>query len=147
MLRVLGEVSVDGPGALRSRAQRIILAALVIDKDQVVTADRLAELVWGSDQPEHPNASLQNHVSRLRRVLGDTGAVVAQGTGYRLEVAPAALDVGVFEAAFARACERPVEERIIDLEEALDLWHGEPFTELDDPRAQAERTRLGQAQR
>jgi DNA-binding SARP family transcriptional activator len=79
MLRVLGSVEVGDGTTPRSRAQRVIASALVLDAGAVVSADRLAELVWDDDQPADPAGALQSHVSRLRRVLPPGVEVVAEG--------------------------------------------------------------------
>ena len=140
MLRVLGPVEIDGHGTLRSRAQRVLLGALALDAGHVVSGDRLAELIWGDDQPEHPEASLQSHVSRLRKVLPAELSIESVGDGYRVVAPPHDLDVSIFETGFRRACEQQPEDRSID--ELLALWHGPPFADLDDDRARAEAARL-----
>ena len=56
-LRVLGELAATRDGAvvdLGGRRQRAVLAALVIMRDQVVPADRLADCVWGDAAPANP---------------------------------------------------------------------------------------------
>jgi len=53
-LRVLGELAATFGGAvldLGGRRQRAVLAALVIMRDQVVSAERLAGCVWGDRPP------------------------------------------------------------------------------------------------
>ena len=142
MLRVLGVVEIDGQGALRSGAQRILLSALALDAGHVVFADRLAELIWRDEQPENPTASLQSHVSRLRKVLPAGISVASAGAGYRLDAQTDMLDVALFDAGFERVCAQPVDDRLDTVEEVSGLWRGEPFAELDDPRATAEAARL-----
>lgn len=139
MLRVLGVVEADGV-VVRSAAQRTILSALALDLGAVVSVDRLVDLVWGEELPANPSASLQNHISRLRRTLGDAGEIAAIGTGYRLEVPPDGLDVEVFEDSFRRACANRDDPDLIG--RAIDSWRGRPYVDLDDPRATAEVARL-----
>ncbi|MDX2378573.1 MAG: BTAD domain-containing putative transcriptional regulator [Acidimicrobiia bacterium] len=145
MLRVLGAVEIDGRGPIRSRAQRTLLAALILDAGTSVSSDRLCELVWKADQPEHRDAALQNHVSRLRKVLPDGALIETTGMGYRLDVDGesdvVSIDVADFEAAvLAAAGGGPTSA----LDDALLLWRGTPFAELDDDRAQAEAARVGE---
>ena len=142
MLRVLGVVEIDGHGTPRSQAQRTMLAALALDAGVVVSRARLAELIWGDDQPENPDASLQNHVSRARKVLGPGMVIAATGTGYRLDVEADRLDTAVFDRRFRQACSSQPAERLEIVDEALDLWRGRPFDDLDDDRADAEVARL-----
>lgn len=142
MLRVLGGVECDGVEPIASRAQRVVLAALVLGRGTVVANDRLADLVWGDVQPRNPAGSLQNHVSRLRKGLPAGIAVVAQRGGYRLEADDDDLDVAAFEAAFHQPAGEEPSERLGAIDDALALWRGPPYQELDDPTATAEAVRL-----
>jgi predicted ATPase/DNA-binding SARP family transcriptional activator len=143
MLRVFGAVEIDGRPALRSRHQRVVLSALVIDLGGIVSADRLIDLVWGDDLPANPGASLQSHVSRLRPLLPPGTSIEAVGNGYRLEADPSDIDVTAFETAFRAACTADAAERVTIVDDALGLWHGPPYGELvDDDRGQAEIARL-----
>lgn len=132
MIRMLGGAEIDGHGPIRSRAQRVVLAALVIEPDRVVTTDRLAELIWGDSQPENPSSSLHNHVSRLRKVLPEPSALFSEPAGYRLTVGADELDVAAFDACFDEACGLPIAERLAVLQTGLALWRGQPFVELED---------------
>ena len=71
-LHVLGELTATRDGAvvdLGGRRQRAVLAALAMQRDQVVTADHLVDCVWGDHPPAHVNGALQAYVSHLRRRL------------------------------------------------------------------------------
>ena len=145
MLRVLGETDVtrDGePEIITSHMQRALLAALALDREQVVPADRLADRIWGEDLPANPVASLQSHVSRLRRILPDDVRITTVGEGYRLDVGDDDLDVDVFEKAFQHASANESPDRVPVIESALRLWRGTPYTDLGDPEASAEAARL-----
>ena len=71
--RILGpfEVAADGValdlGGLKPRA---VLAVLLLDRNRVISVDRLADEVWGERPPPSVRAAILNCVSRLRRVLG-----------------------------------------------------------------------------
>ena len=86
-LRVLGtlELLAAGPAGgfttvvpLRSPKLRRLLAALTVHGGSVVSADRLADVLWGEQPPANADGALHNLVSRLRAVLGpDDGLAVA----------------------------------------------------------------------
>jgi predicted ATPase/DNA-binding SARP family transcriptional activator len=143
MLSVLGSLELGEGSALRSRAQRVIVAALVLDAGAVVTADRLAELVWGDDQPADASGALQSHVSRLRRLLSAGTEVIAEGSGYLLHAPDDEIDVAQFEDSFQQACRSSDDtSRLMAAETGLALWRGFPYPDLDDTRAAGERVRL-----
>jgi DNA-binding SARP family transcriptional activator len=136
--RVLGPVEVvgdHGPVALRSASQRLLLALLLAADGAFVTADRLAEDLWGDDQPSGPTGALQTHVSRLRRVLPDPASLETGPSGYRL-VDPEDTDRRAFEVLVARATEAraggDLAGALDALEEALTLWRGDAFADVAD---------------
>ena len=108
-LRVLGELAATFGGAvldLGGRRQRAVLAALVIMRDQVVSAERLAGCVWGDRPPANPAGALQAYVSHLRRRLQPEavarqrdGVIASEATGYVLRLAPDSVDAWCFERA------------------------------------------------
>jgi predicted ATPase/DNA-binding SARP family transcriptional activator len=103
---------------------------LLADAGQVVTADRLADGLWGERQPSDPVAALQSQVSRLRQRLGPGAGLETVGSGYRLRPAPHELDATVFEGlvAEAQALSDPGSAlRLVD--SALALWRGPAFGE------------------
>lgn len=160
-LRMLGAVELladdDEPllptGAARMRR---LLALLALRAGGTVSVDTAAEVVWGADQPEHPDAAVQSLVSRLRRLLdGDPDLDLAtRPGGYRLEIRDGHLDAARFEQLAAQGStlldEDPAEAADL-LDRALMLWPGgeafgdlrddEPFhtraAQLDEIRAQA----------
>jgi predicted ATPase/DNA-binding SARP family transcriptional activator len=144
---VLGPVVLlDHDGAtvwLGSGRQRRLLAALALHAGAEVACDRLAELVWGDEQPVDPDGALQTNVARLRRLLPEQAAI---GTGphtYRLDVVPDGIDAVRFAGHLARAAqESGAPRRLAELDAALALWRGRPFTELDHPDVQPEVARL-----
>jgi predicted ATPase/DNA-binding SARP family transcriptional activator len=131
---VLGPIEVaDGGGNLVPLAgsrQRALLACLLAHADQVVSADRLAESLWGERQPSDPVAALQSQVSRLRQRLGPGARFETVGRGYRLALGPDELDAAVFDRllAEARALSDPSTALGL-LDSALSLWRGPAFGE------------------
>ena len=83
------------------------------------------------------------YVSSLRRVLGRE-VVEATPTGYRLRIAPEAVDAERFEILFREAgSSASKEESLAKLTEALSLWRGPAFADLRyEAFAQVEAGRL-----
>jgi len=68
LIRLLGPVDVladDGPREVRGLRRKAVLAALALHGGEVVSAGRLAEVVWGEDAPPTVVNTLQTHVSYL----------------------------------------------------------------------------------
>lgn len=124
----------DRPIELGPRKQRAVLAMLALQVDRPVSADRLAEGLWGEERPASAAKNVQLYVSRLRRLFAGNGAeIVTRGHGYELRLAGGEVDAvrveRLIEAARAR--------------EALGAWRGEPLCDLaDQPFAAAEIRRL-----
>lgn len=86
---------------------------------------------------------MQSHMSRARRLLAPEGAIVGLDGGYRLDLPEGALDADVFAQLTRRAREDPDPARAAALHrQALDLWRGPAFVELDDEWLRAEAVRL-----
>jgi DNA-binding SARP family transcriptional activator len=155
-LRVLGplEVVIDGrPVALPSTKARLLLAALVVHANEVVSTDRLFEALWGAEPPESATNTLQTYVAHLRSALEpdrarrETGRVlVTRAPGYLLSVPPDAIDAVRFER-LAQQGRRELAKASRDAAEtlraALALWRGEALADFTfEPFAQADIARL-----
>jgi DNA-binding SARP family transcriptional activator/tetratricopeptide (TPR) repeat protein len=135
--QVLGPLSIQAGEqtvVLRSAKQRRLLAALLFNANQVVSATRLIDIVWDHQPPETAATGLQGLVSQLRRALGarrDTSALVTRPPGYSLRVAPGELDLHDFESLVATARRHrqagDVAEAATVLRAALALWRGVPL--------------------
>ena len=71
--RILGplEVRADGHAvALPGAKPRAVLAVLILHANEPVSAERLAQDLWGEDAPAGAVNTVQVHVSRLRKALG-----------------------------------------------------------------------------
>ncbi|MGB0099283.1 MAG: hypothetical protein WBP61_03295, partial [Nocardioides sp.] len=94
---VCGLLSVVRDGAeltgpeIGTRKARLLVAVLAASRGATVPADRLAQVLWGEQQPRDPHANLATLASRLRRSLGD-GVLSGTGSGYAL-AAPVVLDL------------------------------------------------------
>jgi DNA-binding SARP family transcriptional activator len=146
--RILGplEVVEDGrPVALERRRLRALLAFMLLNANEPVSADRLVDEVWGPDPPKTAAASLQNYVSRLRKALG-AELIVSQPAGYLLRVDPERFDLARFERLAAEARGTAPRERAEKLRAALALWRGPPLDDLAfEPFARDEVGRLEEA--
>jgi len=147
--RILGplEVVEDGrPIALGGPKQRALLALLLLTPNRPVSVDRLVDALWSGEPPTTAANALQYHVSRLRKTLGDGAAIVTREPGYLIQVAANQLDLLRFERLVMEAEDADAERSGRLLGDALDLWRGEPLTDLsDDVLSQAELQRLSAA--
>ena len=148
--RILGPLEVRAePGAVQlgGSKPRAVLAMLLLNANQPVSADRLATAVWGDDAAAGAAKTVQVYISRLRKCLGDADLVTTTPAGYTLHVAPDELDADRFahdveEGRAALASGRPARAGTI-LREALSLWRGPPLADMAfEPFAQAEIARL-----
>lgn len=133
-IQVLGPLAVDGSGRLGPR-DRVVLQALTIRQGRSVTADELADALWGDGAPASAHKNLQSCIVRLRKALGPD-AIETTRDGYRLALPVDAVDAHRFEAQVERArglLEVGEADRVAYLlEQALELWRGSAFTELPD---------------
>jgi DNA-binding SARP family transcriptional activator/ABC-type branched-subunit amino acid transport system substrate-binding protein/DNA-binding beta-propeller fold protein YncE len=159
--RLLGPLEVwagEDRLALGGRKQRALLAILLLHADEVVSVDRLIDLIWGESPPGTAATALHGHVSQLRKLLEpgrEPGAppevLVTLDPGYVLRIQPEQLDLERFSGlvASARAAQadgRPAEASET-LASALALWRGPPLSDLEnEPFAQAELPRLVELQ-
>ncbi len=136
-----------------SAKERLLLAVLVVQANEVVSADQLIEALWGAEPPATAVNTLQTYVSHLRRALepdrlprAKRGMLRTHGYGYELVVAPEAVDAARFErlgrdGSEALACDP--EQAAETLRAALALWRGAPLAEFGfELFAQAEIARL-----
>jgi DNA-binding SARP family transcriptional activator len=140
-LAVLGPVAVrDAAGSetsLGGPRPRRLLAGLALCEGEAVTADRLADVVWGERQPRSAKANLHTYVWGLRRGLAaaGTGATIdACPGGYLLRTGPGVLDWNRFRDLAAAAAgitgSDPAAAAAL-LTEALSLWRGAAAADLD----------------
>jgi DNA-binding winged helix-turn-helix (wHTH) protein len=99
-LNVLGPVEVRRGGALvavEGLKRRQLLAVLVAARGSEVSAERLCEALWEGALPDSARASLQSHVSRLRRALMPDQLIRAGGIGYAIDMGLVELDAARFD--------------------------------------------------
>ncbi|WP_406447315.1 tetratricopeptide repeat protein [Streptomyces sp. NBC_01613] len=126
--------SVDVVKAIGSPKVRTLLAALLLEAGRVVSVESLKDALWGGAPPASAQASLHNHVARLRRLLDDPERLRAVPPGYVLRVEQDELDVHVFERHLATArgayAARNWERVVRECTSALALWRGTPLSGL-----------------
>src|SRR3954447_2348102 len=104
--RILGPLEVVDRGrvlTLGGSRQRTLLALLLTRANEVVTADRLIDELWGSRPPRTAVNALQYHVSQLRKALAAHDAIVTKEPGYVIHVGADELDLFRFEALVEEA--------------------------------------------
>ena len=143
--RVLGPLEVaerDRSLALGGHKQRALLAVLLLHANEVVSADRLIDELWGDAPPRTAAKSVQVLVSKLRKELGE-GRLLTRPPGYVLHVDGSELDLARFRELVAEARDADAADAVEKLRQALALWRGPALGDLAyEPFAQAEIARL-----
>ena len=133
-VRLLGPVDVLADGASRPVSglrRAAVLATLALHPGQVVSTDRLVDVVWGDRAPPTAATTLQNHVSYLRRLLGRKAAI--RGPAARLPARPGRRRHGRAARRAAPAAGPRVSRSgrgAAHLRAALALWRGRPLADL-----------------
>jgi DNA-binding SARP family transcriptional activator/tetratricopeptide (TPR) repeat protein len=151
-VRLLGPVDVTVDGMARPVSglrRKAVLAVLALHAGQVVSTDRLIDVVWPGKVPDTALNTLQSHVSYLRGAIGERAAIVARPPGYVLSIGAEATDVEVAERLIGQGerCADEV-ERVRHLQSALALWRGPALTDvaglawLDEQAERLEQVRL-----
>jgi DNA-binding SARP family transcriptional activator len=154
--RVLGPLEVfDGERVVMIGAgkRRSLLALLLLHCNEVVSADRLIDELWGARPPPTAAKGLQVYVSQLRKEMqphdgGRNGQIlVTRSNGYLLQVQPDELDVRRFErelSAGEQALAAGEPDRAAQrLRQGLAMWRGPPLADFTyEPFAQQEIARL-----
>ncbi|MDH3247398.1 MAG: protein kinase [Acidimicrobiia bacterium] len=155
LIRVFGGMGLDtgdGPVSIGGARQRRLLALLAIRANTVVDIDWLAEYLWtDADRPDTTAPPLRTYVSRLRASFPEEirAWIETEASGYRLAAPEETVEHTRFallrsRARAARDHDDPeTAQRLLD--EALGLWRGDPFRELEDldwVRAEVERLNL-----
>ncbi|MFI1836474.1 AfsR/SARP family transcriptional regulator [Streptomyces olivaceoviridis] len=129
-----------------SPQQRALLAALLLREGRTATAAELIDALWGPEPPSQALAAVRTYASRLRKVLSH-GVLISESGGYAIRgLREGALDLAVAqdlaaEAEKARGTGELGRARAL-LNQALDLWDGEPLAGVPGPYAEAQRARL-----
>lgn len=119
----------SGTRIVHAGKQRILLASLLVQPEQTVPLDVLADAIWDGRPPVSYVATMRNYVMRLRRSLGSAGYRVNTGLGgYRIALNRHEFDVLRFaglRAEGAAAYRAGAYERAVRLlGDALAVWRG-----------------------
>lgn len=144
------EIIVDGRPVHLTGRQRVLLSALLLDIGNTVSVKRLADRLWDNDLPPSAPARLRALIAELRRALSPHGrdVILTRSPGYMIAAGAAAVDAEEFASLVENAWHAARDNRnqaALDLYDgALALWRGDPFADLADAVAHAERHRLGE---
>jgi YVTN family beta-propeller protein len=149
--RILGPLEVARDAVVLPEVgerQRTLLAVLLLHANEVVSSDRLIDELFGEDAGASAVNTLQAAVSRLRKFLAPSDALVTRPRGYMLRVGDDELDLLRFERLVADA-RRALGDGDADraatlLRRALALWRGEPLADVALPSSEAEIVRLNE---
>ena len=97
-------MSVDGDSGSLGRRDRVVLAALTAVRGRALSAEQLADALWGEHPPASWNKVVQGCVVRLRKRLGPR-SVLTSPQGYLLTVAADEIDIQRFEHSVSRGRE------------------------------------------
>lgn len=130
--KILGPIEVTIEGELvriPPGRPRIILGALLLEPNRVVSSDRLVDVLWDYRPPETARGQIQSCISSLRRALARRDAeqpIVTEPPGYLLRVADGQLDSQVFARLVAEATKaqqyNQLEVAVGLMRQALALW-------------------------
>ncbi|MEU1403072.1 BTAD domain-containing putative transcriptional regulator [Streptomyces sp. NPDC005728] len=129
-----------------------VLGALVVHLGEVVSTERLVDLVWDERAPATAGALVATHVSAVRRALARIGSAEVIRTrppGYVADLDPAQVDARRFEqlltAARAETAAGHPARAVDVLGKALGVWRGQEALEgLGQTFARIESARLAE---
>jgi len=133
---ILGPLRITKKGgnrcSLTPRKQVILLTALLIRANQVVSTGQLLTELWGDTPPRRASASLHVYISQVRKALqeeeGEDSAIITRPPGYVLRARTDEIDVSEFNEALDQGRQhlnaQAYEEAVIALRFGLSLWRG-----------------------
>jgi DNA-binding SARP family transcriptional activator/tetratricopeptide (TPR) repeat protein len=156
---LFGEVRLTSAGQVLdvgTPRQQAVLAALAVD-GRPVPIETLVDRVWGESPPAQARNVLYSHLSRIRKLLADTGGdieITRRNAGYLLTVDPDKIDLHRFTRLVEMGNDTSLSDadRAAALTEALRMWTDVPLAGLsgdwvDEVRATWHRRRLDAAVR
>jgi DNA-binding SARP family transcriptional activator len=150
---VLGPLQVSRDGdvvVLEARMWRRLLAVLLCRFGQSVSVATLIDELWNGAPPQSARKTAQVYVRRLRQAIGDE-RIVYGAAGYAVVAAPQEVDALRFAEMVVRG--RAARARA-DLEsaaelfgQALGLWRGSAYADVDEVQLVADEVRRLEEQR
>ena len=140
---VLGPLVVTGTPhdvLLGGPKQRSLVALLLLNANRDVSRDRLIAGIWGEHPPPSAEHTLDNYLSRVRKLLG-TDRILRRPGGYSLRVDSGELDLDRFESGLSegmRLADGDPAAAAERLSAALALWRGPALADLGDQPFAAE---------
>jgi DNA-binding SARP family transcriptional activator len=137
-IRLLGPVEAwSGPRQidLGPRKQRLALAILALQVNQLVPVDRLVDLTWSDAPPPTARHAVQVRVSHLRAALASAHEpnveIITRGSTYMLRADPMSIDAHRFRVLVSDARKETSDfARVVLLRAALGLWHGPALADV-----------------
>ncbi|MET0781140.1 MAG: BTAD domain-containing putative transcriptional regulator [Microbacterium sp.] len=134
-VRVFGPLTLDNGLISLSPRDRTVMAALTIRLGESLSDASLAAAVWGDDPPASWSHVIRGCIMRLRRLISPARIETTPG-GYRLSRENIEVDTERFERLVDSGSHQlefgEPERASHTLSEALELWRGDPFVELED---------------
>ncbi|WP_052423781.1 AfsR/SARP family transcriptional regulator [Nonomuraea candida] len=137
LVLMLGPIEVRADGEtvpLGGAKPKALLAALTQHPRQVLSIERLIDLIWDESPPNSATALVHTYVSALRRglaAIGRQSALVTRSPGYLFDVQRTENDLEIHDRHLdlARRLEREGDhaEAIKHYRQALALWRGPAF--------------------
>jgi DNA-binding SARP family transcriptional activator/basic membrane lipoprotein Med (substrate-binding protein (PBP1-ABC) superfamily) len=138
--RLLGALEVSASGVavdLGPPKQRALLAILLLHVGEIVSIDRLIDLLWGENPPRTATHSIQIYVSDLRKgfeSIGGKQVLATRPPGYQLDADPGSIDASQFERLVADGTHKLRTGDPVDgarqLRAALSLWRGPALSDF-----------------
>ena len=108
-IAVLGPLEVDGHTNGLGPRDRVVLSALVVRAGEPVSAEALADALWGGQVPATWTKVVQGCVVRLRKSLG-AAAIESGPAGYRLTLNDDEGGRGAWTPARTHGCHAPARQ-------------------------------------
>ncbi len=139
--RLLGALEAGSDGAvvdLGPPKQRAVLAILLLHVGEIVSIDRLIDLLWGDEPPRTAAHSIQIYVSDLRKSLEPIAGnrlILTRPPGYQLDTPPDTVDAKHFERLVQQGSEQLNQGKrdaaVATLRTALELWRGPALSDFE----------------
>ncbi|MDQ3402161.1 MAG: AfsR/SARP family transcriptional regulator [Actinomycetota bacterium] len=151
-IRILGPLEIEGSAGLpriSSYRQRAILARLALNANGVTSIGSLVDAIWDGHPPTTARSQIQAGVSRLRRVIAESGcqaSIETRPPGYRLVIRGSDLDslrfVELTNVARSQESKGRLVAALTTLKCALGIWRGLVLADVSSTRLQQAAYRL-----